>query len=435
MPIRCYCNKCHGTLVHPQTKRNHARATLKNQTVSHQTVRQGDLAHPDTTQGGSTTTDPLPLRSMPGPHDHRPSTSNVPLDLDDGALMYMDLDHITPHVIDVNRLPMESEQPQFNQITEHLAEEDQDELPCQESPDDQEDFADEDILPADQDPDCGDEIFDTATLLPSALTEDDPDPFLVNQGSTQSPANVLDIPDHLLVIYAMVSWLHLQFNLPRIACNAVLAFLACLMTFLRPGLSSPFISLQSVTRTLAVDPSIHLLPVCPKCREVYPPAASQYVRDACTSCNVPLFLSDHTKRGNLRGMKTPEIKYPYLSLSHQLISVLKIPGIEVLLDNWRTKQRVSGDYGDIFDGDMCRLHLKAPDGSVFFSNLPHESKGPNGELRIGVNLGVDWYVLSSLQFDLTSSPNRFSYIRSNIAPSHSSCPTSFSICNLPPEYR
>lgn len=30
---------------------------------------------------------------------------------------------------------------------------------------------------------------------------------------------------------------------------------------------------------------------------------------------------------------------------------------------------------------------------------------------------------------------RFSYISSNIAPSHSSCPTSFSICNLPPEFR
>jgi hypothetical protein len=30
---------------------------------------------------------------------------------------------------------------------------------------------------------------------------------------------------------------------------------------------------------------------------------------------------------------------------------------------------------------------------------------------------------------------RFSYIRSNIALSHSSCPVSFSICNLPPEYR
>jgi hypothetical protein len=30
---------------------------------------------------------------------------------------------------------------------------------------------------------------------------------------------------------------------------------------------------------------------------------------------------------------------------------------------------------------------------------------------------------------------RFSYIHSNITPSHSSCPTSFSVCNFPPEYR
>jgi hypothetical protein len=152
------------------------------------------------------------------------------------------------------------------------------------------------------------------------------------------------------------------------------------------------------------------------------------------SCNAPLFLSDHMRQGNLCGMKTPIIKYPYLSLTQQLISVLKIPGIEALLDNWWTKQCLSRDYGDIFDGNMCRLHLKAPDGGLFFMNLPHERNGLNGELRIGINLGIDWYVLLSPQFDLTQSPHRFSYIHSNIAPSHSLCPTSFLICNLPPEY-
>lgn len=25
-------------------------------------------------------------------------------------------------------------------------------------------------------------------------------------------------------------------------------------------------------------------------------------------------------------------------------------------------------------------------------NLPHEKNGPDGELHIGVNLGIDWYV-------------------------------------------
>ena len=51
-----------------------------------------------------------------------------------------------------------------------------------------------------------------------------------------------------------------------------------------------------------------------------------------------------------------------------------------------------GEYGNIFDGSMCCLKLKAPDGTLFFSNLPNKKNGPGGELRIGVNLGVDWYV-------------------------------------------
>jgi hypothetical protein len=258
---------------------------------------------------------------------------------------------------------------------------------------------------------------------------------MIKQHPTHSNANILDIPDHLIVIYAVVCWLHMQFKLPRIACNAILAILARLLRFFNPHLQSPFVTLPSATRTLAVDPPIELLPVCPNCRDVFPSAASQHVQDACTSCKVPLFLPSHTNRGNLRNVKTPVIKYPYLPLSQQLMSVLKIPGIEALLDNWRDKQRTSGEYSDIFDGDMCRKRLEAPDGSLFFSNLPHERHGPSGELRIGVNLGVDWYVLMSLHAVLTYSRNRFSYIRSNIAPSHSSCPTSFSICNLPPEYR
>ncbi|KAG2046440.1 hypothetical protein BDR06DRAFT_977476 [Suillus hirtellus] len=35
------------------------------------------------------------------------------------------------------------------------------------------------------------------------------------------------------------------------------------------------------------------------------------------------------------------------------------------------------------------IQLQGMDGKIFFSNLPHEKNGPDGELRIGVNLGVD----------------------------------------------
>jgi hypothetical protein len=243
------------------------------------------------------------------------------------------------------------------------------------------------------------------------------------------------MPEHLGLIYALVSWLHFQFSLPRVACNALLAFLACLLRFLRPDLSAPFVTLQSATRALGLNPAIQVLPICPKCRDVFPSAFSKHVQDSCTICQEPLFLAGETKRGNQRGVKSPIIKYPYLSLSDQIRSILKVPGVEALLDEWRKKPRVLGEYGDIFDGAMCRDKLKAPDGKLFFSNLPNEGTGPSGELRIGVNLGVDWYVRQLHHLRLITCISRFSYIRSNIAPSHSSCPVSFSICNLPPEYR
>ncbi|KIK33736.1 hypothetical protein CY34DRAFT_110541 [Suillus luteus UH-Slu-Lm8-n1] len=93
--------------------------------------------------------------------------------------------------------------------------------------------------------------------------------------------------------------------------------------------------------------------------------------------------------------------------------------LEVLLDGWRMKPRIAGQCTNIFDGAVCRTKLKNLNSKLFFSNLPHEKNGPDNELHIGVNLGLDW----------------FSYIHSNIAPSHSSAPTSFSVYNLPPEYQ
>jgi len=317
--------------------------------------------------------------------------------------------------------------PQFDPIDDHFPE---GKGAFQGGGDKQEDFPDEDALPGEE-LDCVDEHI----ILPPSDHIEDTDPFLVDQPPVQSITDISELPKHLLAIYTIVSWLHIQFNLLRIACNALLEILACLVTFFNTQLALPFVTLPSVTRSLAIAPSIDLLPVCPNCQDVFPSAASQHMQDTCTSCKVPLFLLSHTNRGNLCNVKTPVIKYPYLLLSQQLVSVLKIPGIKALLDNWHTKPRKSREYEDIFDGDMCHVHLKAPNGSKFFSNLHHKRQGPGGELRIGVNLEVDWCILSSPRAVLTHFRNRFSYIRSNIAPSHSLCPTSFSICNLPPKYR
>jgi hypothetical protein len=242
-----------------------------------------------------------------------------------------------------------------------------------------------------------DDISTYAGPFHSEPNEDEPDPFVVHSNNSKpSTSGIQREPDHLLVIYAIVAWLHMQFSLPRIACNALLAFLACLLMFLIPGIQTPFVTLHSATRILGVDPQIHLLSICPICRDVFPSANSKYMQDECTACKIPLFLSNQMKRGNSHTIKTLRIKYPYLPLSDQITSLLKIPGIEALLDQWHMKPRSPSEYSNIFDGSMCRLKLRVPDGTLFFSNLPSKKNRPCGELRIGVNLGVDWYVYCAL---------------------------------------
>ncbi len=208
----------------------------------------------------------------------------------------------------------------------------------------------------------------------SIPTEDDVDPFVVEPRYRPGTVNHQDseTPEHLLVVYAMVSWLHFQFHLPHAACNVVLAFLALLFRFFSPAITLPFISLQSATHALGVDPLVKLLAVCPQCKGVYPSSGSRYMQDTCSACHIPLFLPDHTRQGNCCTIKTPVIKYSYLPLTDQIAAILKVPGVESLLDDWQIKPRNPGEYGDIFDGRMCREKLKAPDGTLFFSNCPHE---------------------------------------------------------------
>ena len=174
------------------------------------------------------------------------------------------------------------------------------------------------------------------------------------------------------------------------ACNALLCIFACFLTVLLPQLKVLFITLQSATNALRLDPPVSLLPVCPQCLDVYPAAGSLHTQDSCLTCSINLFLPDKTKRGKDRANKIPYIKYPYLSLSQQIQSLLAIPGLKNALDEWQIKLHTPGQYQDIFDGDMCRSKLKDPDRKLFFSNSTGETKGPHGELRIRVNLGVDW---------------------------------------------
>ena len=386
MPVRCYCKDyaCNGKLVSWQTKSNHQRADLRSQTASHQNSHK--LAGPAIAPpiAGPSSASPV----LPGRLHHTPAPLLPPSDFPE----YVNTSNILLEQPTIDKdiysgvgsevLGLQTQAYTYHSLFDpnpgrSLAclTQEQDDLGFY---DDQEELHEEDH---------------TGPLVSDA-NEDTPDPFVVERDGfdRQRIPTAQQLPGYLLAIHATIAWLHLQFNLPRVACNAVLAIMAYLITFLVPGITPPFRTLQSATRALGVDPSIELLAVCPTCRDVFPSANSKHMQDMCTACNTPLFLADRTKRNNPRAIKTPIVKYPYLALSDQIASILQVPGVEALLDEWRKKPRKMGEYTDIFDGNICRNRLRAPNGSLFFSNLPHEKNGPHGELRIGVNLGLDWYV-------------------------------------------
>ena len=145
-------------------------------------------------------------------------------------------------------------------------------------------------------------------------TKDDTDPFLIDQPSIHLNVNVSELPKHPLIIYVMVCWFHMQFKLPQIACHAVLMILACLLTFFNPQLTPLFVTLSSITRSLAVNPSINWssLPKLPRCISVG--GLTKHARHLYIM-QIISFLPTHMNQGNPCSLKTPIIKSLYLSLS------------------------------------------------------------------------------------------------------------------------
>ncbi|KIK79293.1 hypothetical protein PAXRUDRAFT_161651, partial [Paxillus rubicundulus Ve08.2h10] len=449
--IRCYCqtHECNGALVEKHVFNNHQRADLWGKTKTSQARFQragprillpsAQQPHPAPVSQGFPTPlhEPTPLISPDIEFLDPPRTSNCAIEqemLDHGTLTGEDLDIMTfgsdlpnlgpsfhslealmnavDHFTEYNaatsagarpltayqahQLPPDPKRRALERQLEHLMDDVRRELEADNADGDPLNSDDVDL---DVDGDFPDDADDEVNPCNLGDNEDTPDPFLCEDTLTTQDRDLSEQPPHLIVIYALASWLHLQFHLPRVACNALLAIFAFILVSISPTISTPFVTLQSSNRVLGLDRPVHILPVCPSCRDVFPLAGSPYSHDSRMSCNIDIFLPSQTRRGNQRALKAPIVSYPYLPLSEQITSLLKIPGLEAVLDAWRGYARHPGEYIDIFDGAVCRTRLKGPDGKLFFSNNEDEKQGPNGELHLGVNLGVDWCVYT-LAFEL-----------------------------------
>jgi hypothetical protein len=196
------------------------------------------------------------------------------------------------------------------------------------------------------------------------------------------------------MVYLLVAWLHTQCKLAFTACGAVLVVVAHILmaagVVYDDGQRSTYVSLTSVINNIGVEPVFQVLPMCPECMEPYP--SSRAANSCCDRCAAPLFKKiprlDRRRRTG-ENVVRPLLQCPSMSIESQLRAILDVPGMEDEMDHWRSVPRSPGVYNDIFDGRVTR-ELKGPDGRPFFEN---PAPAGSTELRIGVVLGFDWFVM------------------------------------------
>lgn len=194
------------------------------------------------------------------------------------------------------------------------------------------------------------------------------------------------------IIYLLVMWLHSQFHVPIRALAAILGVFRLVVISLgldvQEGMATTYKTVQS---HMKLEPKFSVLPVCVKCLEPHP---ADYQQPTCQKCGFPLFLANakSKKKGKRTSKKAsrPKLQFPYKSISDQLPKLLSLHGLEDILDSWRTRTREPGVMNDIFDGNIAK-NVLGPDGRPFFRHNESGKTGPDGELRIGLTLGVDWY--------------------------------------------
>lgn len=226
------------------------------------------------------------------------------------------------------------------------------------------------------------------------VDENSPDPF--HRVERDSPRDVDTLPLDVVhphpavqILYLLVAWLHSQAHVSLVIISAILFVIKQIMQCLGLALDTTIAeTYKTVQKHMGTEPLFAKLPVCPQCLEVYP--SSDDLPENCGVCNTELFDTSKSRKGKERKRRGKPLKqFPYMPIKDQLPGILAQPGVEKMLDQWRTKSRETGVYRDIFDGAVAR-EVKAHNGRPFFQNLAMDECGPEGELRIGLTLGADW---------------------------------------------
>ena len=192
-------------------------------------------------------------------------------------------------------------------------------------------------------------------------------------------------------VLLLTAFLHAKHHVTFRAC-AVLLF--CLrLIFISLGLIAKDddmpITLNTVLKRLDLQDRFTILPACSQCHRLFQPIIPGNSR--CPVCDIPLFNPPPPAIFQaIRGASkpSPKLSIPFSPLSSLLVDFLAQPGIEDAVEQWRTDEpSPPGEYKRVMDGRVWKEiqdHNKAP----FFAE---DSLTEDGELRIGVNISLDWF--------------------------------------------
>jgi hypothetical protein len=236
-------------------------------------------------------------------------------------------------------------------------------------------------------------------------------------------------------VLLLAAFLHAKHHVTFRAC-AILLF-GLRLIFLSLGLIAKDddmpITLNTVIKRLDLQDRFTILPACPKCHRIFPPSISS--NSQCPDCNIALFNPKPPTLSQIihgPSKQSPLLSVPFCPLSSLLVDFLAQPGIEDAVEEWRTDEpSPPGEYNRVMDG---RVWKEIPDcnGKPFFDE---DSLTEKGELRIGVNISLDWLAFSPIilcVYSLLHGHYRFQATKSAYSASHSSGVMSFTVQNLPP---
>jgi hypothetical protein len=247
----------------------------------------------------------------------------------------------------------------------------------------------------------------------------------------QQPSEVLnEATTHWFwrIILILTAWLNLHYHVPHRACVLLLKVLRVIFIGLGQLNRNDHVpvTLTTTFRRLNLSDEFYIHPTCPTCHSLYP--ADSPISLKCSKCDIPLFKFWNAIPGSEKTPRTsPLLQCPRRPISEQLSQLLNRPGMVEAVEQWRMRVPKPGFKTEIMDGEIWKT-LPGHDGKLFFDNS--EDRANKEELRIGLTLGFDGYVLIDYIFH-ADFLSRFGYKNSRQASSHSSGALSCLIANLP----